>query len=333
MLRILLMLSIISASLISSGWAQNEKLYTPAVGQKYQPTKDGAVVAADPKNMSSFIQARRKMDSSQIFKMLQSGAIERIVEGTVLEVVKVDPKSAEHPSGLVECHRLEGGQNRGSVYLGGDILVPGFLTPADEATAKSAALPAPAESSTAVVRTWKAAAGGFEVQAEFVSADDKNVVLKRTSDGKALTVGLDKLSAEDRKWLEDQASAAANIEPEPDFVFEVEKPDITVTAEKLAADFAANRKEAQQKYRGNVRVEGVIHRIRTEQFGNLTSTYVELKAGPNRIVDCSMTIAWTKFLAKCKPGMKVAIVGGSVDLKSGDKFVIWMIGANFVKLQ
>lgn len=333
MCRFPLMFFILSASLASSSLAQNDKLYTPAVGQKYKPNTGGAVVAADPKNMSAFIAARRKMDSKILFDMLQSGAIERITEGTLLEVVKVDPKSAEHPSGLIECHRIVSGQNQGSVYLGGDILVAGFLTPADEATAKSSALPAPAEPSTAVVRTWKAAAGGFEVEAEFVSADDKNVVLKRKSDGKVLTVGLDKLSAEDCKWLDEQASAAANIEPEPDFVFEVEKPDITVTAEKLAADFAANKADAQKKYRGNVRVEGVIHRIRTEQFGNITSTYVELKAGPNRIVDCSMTIAWTKFLAKCKPGMKVAIVGGSVDLKSGDKFVIWMIGANFVKLK
>src|SRR4051812_4328846 len=85
----------------SASWAQSDKPYTPAVGQKYKATVNGAVVIKDAKSTSEFIKARRKVDAEKIMNMMNAGTVERIAEGTVLEVVKVDPKSEEHPSGLI----------------------------------------------------------------------------------------------------------------------------------------------------------------------------------------------------------------------------------------
>lgn len=50
-------------------------------------------------------------------------------------------------------------------------------------------------------RTWASAEGGFKVEAEFVSAAS-NLVKLRKMDGTTITVAIDKLSNEDKEWIE-----------------------------------------------------------------------------------------------------------------------------------
>lgn len=55
-------------------------------------------------------------------------------------------------------------------------------------------------------RTWRDASGDHQVVASVVSADQFTVVLQRQDDGREVTVPIDRLSREDRLWLEKQAA-------------------------------------------------------------------------------------------------------------------------------
>ena len=50
------------------------------------------------------------------------------------------------------------------------------------------------------VRTWTAA-DGRTLEAEFITANERNVTLRRKSDRKRFTLSLDKISDSDRKWV------------------------------------------------------------------------------------------------------------------------------------
>jgi predicted esterase len=69
-------------------------------------------------------------------------------------------------------------------------------------------------------RTWTST-DGRTLEAEFVSATEKNVTLRRKADGRRFTLAFDKISEADRKWvaqyLEDQAGP---VEKEPGGIFE-----------------------------------------------------------------------------------------------------------------
>ena len=54
------------------------------------------------------------------------------------------------------------------------------------------------------VRTWKSKSGTFSTEATFVSKLGNKVKLKK-ADGKVITVDADKLSEEDREWLDKRA--------------------------------------------------------------------------------------------------------------------------------
>lgn len=53
------------------------------------------------------------------------------------------------------------------------------------------------------VRTWKSADGKFTVEAEFRSMTGGIVKLKRVDDGTEISVPLERLSADDQKWIRD----------------------------------------------------------------------------------------------------------------------------------
>ncbi len=55
-------------------------------------------------------------------------------------------------------------------------------------------------STVAEVRKWTAA-DGRTLEAEFISATERNVTLRRKSDGRRFTLPLDKLSEDDKKWV------------------------------------------------------------------------------------------------------------------------------------
>ena len=67
--------------------------------------------------------------------------------------------------------------------------------------------PAPA----AEVRTWTAA-DGRKLEAEFVTATEKNVTLRHKSDGRRFTLPLDKLSDDDKQWVTEQLENMAGPE-------------------------------------------------------------------------------------------------------------------------
>ena len=54
-------------------------------------------------------------------------------------------------------------------------------------------------------RIWNDATGAFSLEAEFVKVEDGNVTLKKT-DGKTITIPLDKLSQEDRDFVAKQSN-------------------------------------------------------------------------------------------------------------------------------
>lgn len=325
--------------MISLGTAYGQfggKRFEVAVGQKYKPGKDGVAVAADRKQMSAFSLARQKMDAQALGELLQSGAVQYMREAVVFEVVKIEGKSAEHPTGLVECALLKDGEKQGTVYLATELFVEAFLSAADDATAKAAVLPGAAVApKPAVTRTWKAAAGGFEVEAELVSTDGDNVVLKRKSDGKELTVAVDKFSAADRKWLEDYVDSSAE-EPyqNANVRMDVDTAKVSVTAEQLAQDFATNARARFEKYLSATRVVGTVERVRNEKDENGQPVqYVELRAGKGRIIECKVANYFTEFGGSRKPGQKVAVVSRTVDLKSKTPFVVSVREAEFVKVK
>jgi hypothetical protein len=54
-------------------------------------------------------------------------------------------------------------------------------------------------------RTWNDATGRFSIEAEFVSADDERVKLRK-KDGSTVDVPIKKLSKADRDWIRDHKS-------------------------------------------------------------------------------------------------------------------------------
>jgi len=69
-------------------------------------------------------------------------------------------------------------------------------------------------------RTWTAA-DGRTLEAEFVSANEKNVTLRRKADGRRFTLSLDKISEADRKWVaQTLEDLAGPVEKEPSGIFE-----------------------------------------------------------------------------------------------------------------
>jgi len=64
-----------------------------------------------------------------------------------------------------------------------------------------------AVSASAEVRTWKDKSGKFSIRAELVESDGTAVKLKR-EDGQVIKVPVDRLSDEDRKFLESQEKSA-----------------------------------------------------------------------------------------------------------------------------
>ncbi|HMT21694.1 MAG TPA: TIGR03067 domain-containing protein [Promineifilum sp.] len=193
---------------VSAVFGQSGKQYQIAVGQTYRAgNQGGAWVAADAKQLAIYAEARSKQDDKVITGQLKSGGMLIVPQNSKLEILKIEPKSAENPHGLVECKRTSGVIKDGqieqvvtTVYMIPELFCQLFVDPADEAT-KAAALP----EDKPIFRTWKAATGGFEVAAEFLRVDAGKVALKRTKDEKEISVPLDQLSAGDRKWLTDMA--------------------------------------------------------------------------------------------------------------------------------
>jgi len=69
-------------------------------------------------------------------------------------------------------------------------------------------------SASAEVRTWKDKTGKFSIRAELVESDGTKVTLKKT-DGKVIKVPVDRLSDEDRQFLESQENKAFSDSPAP----------------------------------------------------------------------------------------------------------------------
>jgi predicted peptidase len=67
----------------------------------------------------------------------------------------------------------------------------------------------PPLSHAAEAREWKTADGGKTIVAEYVSAKDGKVTIRRKSDQKIFTIALDTLSAEDRDWVSKQSEGEA----------------------------------------------------------------------------------------------------------------------------
>jgi predicted peptidase len=71
----------------------------------------------------------------------------------------------------------------------------------------------------AEMRTWTAS-DGRSLEAEFLSATDKAVTLRRKADGKRFTLPLDKISEEDRAWVTEKQAEMRGPEPkEPSGIF------------------------------------------------------------------------------------------------------------------
>lgn len=64
-------------------------------------------------------------------------------------------------------------------------------------------------------RTWKDTSGKFSVQAELVEVTDESVVLKRTDNGKQISVPLGRLSQADREFLANMESGDSDAADSP----------------------------------------------------------------------------------------------------------------------
>jgi len=72
----------------------------------------------------------------------------------------------------------------------------------------------PVVAGPATMRTWRAAAGVFEVEATFVELKSGKVTLKKAN-GRIVKVALEKLSNADREYAEQQAKAAHSKSEDP----------------------------------------------------------------------------------------------------------------------
>ena len=77
---------------------------------------------------------------------------------------------------------------------------------ADDRSSSEEDVEKPAEAGTAAMRTWRAAAGSFTVQATFVELKSGKVTLKKAN-GRTVHVPLEKLSKSDREYAKQQAKA------------------------------------------------------------------------------------------------------------------------------
>ena len=68
----------------------------------------------------------------------------------------------------------------------------------------------------AEAREWKTADGSKTIQAEYVSAKDGKVTIRRTDNRKIFTIGLDTLSEADREWVAKQLEAESEAAAKSD---------------------------------------------------------------------------------------------------------------------
>ncbi|WP_254510931.1 SHD1 domain-containing protein [Anatilimnocola floriformis] len=130
--------------------------------------------------------------------VVQKGEFIEMV-GASVKVKQEDGQTKIFPGTRV---RLPGGAAANRPRLGpagGDIPIPS--RPAATAPAN------PFEAAAAEVRTWTDATGKFKIEASFVSLDKDQVQLKKT-DGKFITLAMDKLSAEDQVAAREAADKA-----------------------------------------------------------------------------------------------------------------------------
>lgn len=71
-------------------------------------------------------------------------------------------------------------------------------------------------SHAAEAREWKTADGSKTIEAEYVSAKDGKVTIRRTDNRKTFTVPLESFSEEDREWVQARLDAAAEAETKSD---------------------------------------------------------------------------------------------------------------------
>ena len=108
----------------------------------------------------------------------------------------------------------------------------------------------PSFGETGEVRTWTSAEGG-KIEAEFISATEMKVTLRRKSDGKRFTVLLEKFSEEDRTWVAETLKDQAGPEKqEPSGIFE---DRITENWEKMEFESLKFRFYGDKKMKPNKR--------------------------------------------------------------------------------
>lgn len=101
-------------------------------------------------------------------------------------------------------------RDRKDIHLAHPVVDQPNLSAADLAsTSASSAVPTPAPSTK---RTWTSSNGKYKIDAEFLRVSNGSVVLKRTKDGREITVPLAKLSAADQSAAQRLAKAAEDDE-------------------------------------------------------------------------------------------------------------------------
>jgi uncharacterized protein (TIGR03067 family) len=180
---------------------QEETLLTVKPGERYKVQRVPRVtsVAKDLKHVIE-LQKLRQTDEAMAIEYYRDN-FHGLPNGTLVEITKVVEKSTEHPGGYVEarCTKFRGKPEIvyfDPVHLHADIM---------KLTLEENASPA-FRNREPLYRKWKAAEGGFEVEAELVVNEPTRVVLQRKGDGKAITLTPDKLSPPDRQWLKELAA-------------------------------------------------------------------------------------------------------------------------------
>lgn len=192
------------------------------------------------------------------------------------------------------------------------------------------------------VRTWTTADGLFKVEAEFVSAIQESVELKRKSDGKTITVPLVKLSPADREWISANANKAEAKEEEPEIPkpnksFPIEpktkEPTLKVTAQQVADDFAADAKQAEKKYAFPTvaRVEGLVEKVVEVERDGRKVYHLEMKTTGRKVLFMS-PVYWDEFASTRKSGQRVAVVSQNISESDAPKGIA-VSGADFVKVK
>lgn len=173
--------------------------------------KGNVVAITSILHIGDFVKSMKAGDDAGLNKMEDDDKILRLKDGLKLVVLEVVNNKFVAPAEYVECTVVKDEKALGKVYILRANFHVDVMSSADEPAPKEPD-PKPAPEAPKpndivgikFIRTWTSSDGSFKVEAEFISLGGGKVKLRRIDSKKEIQVELNKLSDDDRKWIENR---------------------------------------------------------------------------------------------------------------------------------